>query len=115
MVADEFSELGRELARVVHRGLELEKERALLAVQRERIERELAELLVREVDGQRFRIPAWLDRGGEVQRGTLPPEGAAPAAEYAVACPRMDGGECTVPAESVHTHYVNGKIIIWDD
>ncbi len=114
-MGDQWSELARELARVVRRSTELEKERALLAVQRERIERELAELMARESDGERFRVPAWLDRGGEVQRGTMHQGEVAPAMEYAVACPRMEGGECGVPQEEVHTHYVNGKIIIWDE
>ncbi len=115
MVGDQWSELARELARVVHRSGELEKERALLAVQRERIERELAELLVRETDGQRFRVPAWLDQGAAVQRGVLARDESVPAAELAVVCPRLEGGECGVPQEDVHTHYANGKIIIWDE
>ncbi len=111
MGEQQWVSVARELAGVVRRATELERERTELAVARERLERSLADLL--ELESDALRVPQYVEGPGEGTR-LIRKSDTLTALSKAVECPRDLAQGCAV-GDLVHTHYADGSVTVWDD
>lgn len=103
----EYADLGRRRAALVARQRELEIERGQVAVELEKLDTRLTEMLAAETQ-VRLRVPAWAEDRGEKTMRLRPDSPALSHLSTAVPC----GPACT--ERERHSHYADGVLQIWE-
>ena len=115
-VDSEYADLGRRRAALVARQRELEIERGQVAVELEKLDTRLTEMLAAETQ-VRLRVPAWAE---ERTRWTVMPGHGAETSRLRPDSPALShlstavpcGQDCVV--REVHSHYADGVVQIWE-
>lgn len=112
----EYADLGRRRAALVARQRELEIERGQVAVELEKLDTRLTEMLAAETQ-VRLRVPAWaLEREG----WTVQPGHGAETSRLAPDNPTLSHLSTAVPCgqgcieQARHSHYADGVVQIWE-
>lgn len=113
----EWARIARDLAAVVRRAEALEIERGQLAVEREKLERRLAEML--DASERPARVPAWAQQrrewsvlpGHGAETARLKP-GQQPLSHLSTAIPCPSG--CKHSGQVRHSHYADGVVHVWE-
>lgn len=112
----EYADLGRRRAGLVARQRELEIERGQVAVELEKLDTRLTELLAAETQ-VRLRVPAWAE---ERTRWTVMPGHGAETSRLRPDSPALSHLSTAVPCPAgctereLHSHYADGVLQVWE-